>query len=182
MNTIPDSPVYEKNVLELLTVGNDFCITMKNIEKTTKVKIIDYLRKVLPLLYLKASLLPDVEVNDPDANERFVTEEEWEALFNQLRNKFGKDDEFWFVDPENQKDMVKGSIAEHLTDIYQDLQDFILLYQKSTLIAKENAVSEIHRLFNVRWGASLTRTQNILHYLGVKPSLDTTEFSEPSIF
>ena len=182
MTQIPDSPVYEKNVFEFLTVANDFCLAMKEVEKTPKLKLIDYFRKVGPLLYLKACLLPDVDVSNPDANERFVTEEEWEALFNLLRNKFDKDDEFWFVDPEIPKDIIKGSLAEHLTDIYQDLQDFLLLYQKSSLAAKENAVSEISRLFNARWGAAMLNSLNQFHFIAINNIHKPLENTEPSFF
>ena len=182
MNQIPDSPVYEKNVFEFLTVANDFCLAMKEVEKTARLKLIDYIRKVGPLLYLKACLLPDVEVSNPDVNERFVTEEEWEALFNLLRNKFKKDDEFWFIDPYNPKEIVKGSLAEHMSDVYQDLQDFLLLYQKSSLAAKENAVSEISRLFKIRWGVSLINALNQFHYIANKNSMEPLESTEPSFF
>lgn len=166
MNSISNHPVYSKNVFELITVTNDFCLAMEGIEKTDKNYLIDYLRKISPLLYIKASLLPDIYISDPDANERFLTQDEWEFLFNSLRKKFGSDDEFWYVDqtaPGN--DPVKGSLAECFADIYQDMKDFLSLYQKTSLAAKENAVYEIKRLFETRWGFSLVNAHKILHYL-----------------
>ena len=48
-------------------------------------------------------------------------------------------------------------------DIYQDLKDFIYLYQKNTEMAKENAVSECKRLFQTRWGVRLTRAHTVIH-------------------
>ncbi|MCB0804188.1 MAG: DUF5063 domain-containing protein [Bacteroidales bacterium] len=174
MNDIPDHPVYSKNVLEFITVAYDYSVTLKKKEKFKKNELIHYLRKVLPLLYVKADLIPDTEVRNPDANERFVTEEEWEALFNQLRNLFGADDEFWLTDPSgNESEMVKGSMAEHLTDIWQDLQDFLVLYQKNSIMAKENAVFEVKRLFNESWGIRLVNALKQLHFLGMKPVIDT---------
>ncbi|MCD4695235.1 MAG: DUF5063 domain-containing protein [Bacteroidales bacterium] len=168
MNEIPDSPVYSKNVLELLTVANDYCIEMRKADTTSISNLTDYLRKVSPLLYLKAALLPDIKVEASEANERFVTEEEWETLFNVLRKKFGAKDEFWYIDnSENSNDMIKGSLAEHFTDIYQDLQDFIMLYQKNTLAAKENAVYEVKSLFQSHWGFRLVNAHKTLHYLSV---------------
>ncbi|MCF8404810.1 MAG: DUF5063 domain-containing protein [Bacteroidales bacterium] len=181
MSEIPESPVTSKNVFELLTVANDYCIAMRNAETTSKAKLIDYLRKVCPLLYIKASLLPETEVSNPDANERFVTEEDWEILFNTLRNKFGKQDEFWYVDnADNTNDMIKGSLAEHFTDIYQDLQDFISLYQKNTIAAKENAISEVNRLFKSRWGFRLVNAHKTLHYLSeTKEEIDLATPENP---
>lgn len=178
MAKIPDHPVYSKNVLEFITVAHDYCLTMSKPEKLKRDNLVDYLRKVLPLLYIKADLLPETEVANPGANQRFVTEEDWQALFNHLRRIFGNKDEFWFIDQsESTNDMKKGSLAEHLTDIYQDLQDFILLYQQNSLDAKENALSEIKRLFYERWGAFLVNVTKTLHHL----SGGSHEIVEPDI-
>jgi hypothetical protein len=166
MKDISGHPVYSKNVLEFLTVSNDYCLTMEKPESMKKSWLINYLQKVLPLLYIKASLIPLIEVQNPDANERFLTLEEWEFLFNELRKKIAEDDEFWFVDPyANNHDPVKGSLAECLTDIYQDLKDFITLYKKNALDAKENAVFEIKKLFEQRWGYLIVNAHKALHYL-----------------
>ncbi len=153
MNDISEHPAYSKNVQELITVANAYCLTMEKLESTKKSWLIDYLQKVFPLLYLKVSLIPVIDVQNPEANERFFTVEEWEFLFNQLRKKFADDDDFWFIDQAaTHNDPVKGSIAECLTDIYQDLKDFLTLYQKNSLDAKENAVYEIRESFEKRWG------------------------------
>jgi hypothetical protein len=166
MNDISDHPVYSKNVLELLTVANDYCITMSKIDTTKKSWLINYLQKICPLLYLKASLITSLEVQNPDANERFLTQEEWEFLFNQLRKKFADEDEFWYIDQTaSHHDPVRGSMAECLTDIYQELKDFITLYQKNTLDAKENAVHEVKESFERRWGYSLVNVHKIIHHL-----------------
>jgi hypothetical protein len=176
MNDITQHPVYSKNVLELITVANDYCITMSKIDTTKKSWLIGYLQKICPLLYLKASLLPVIEVQNPEANERFLTQEEWEFLFNQLRNKFTDNDEFWYIDlSAAHRDPVKGSIAECLSDIYQDLKDFITLYQKTTLDAKENAVFEVRDSFEKRWGYLLVDVHKALHHI----IMNTRQEEEP---
>jgi len=170
MSEIYDQPVYSKNVLEMLTVANDFCLTLKKTESLKRHELIEYLTKIFPLLYLKGTLLPEVEVSNPEMNERFFTEEEWESLFNTLRNIFGKDDIFWFSDLDSSDENIKGSMAEHITDTYQDLQDFLVLYQKNTLDSKENAVRELLNLFIDNWGIKLLRIQKPLHKLFFKVS------------
>ncbi len=170
MSEIPNHPAYSKNVFEMITVANDFCIFFAKIETYSKTETIDYLQKVCPLLYIKGALLPDVEVENPEANERFVTEGDWEILFNELRNKFQPDDEFWFIDNSdiNNPDPIKGSLGEHFADIYQDLKDFLMLYQKNTLDAKENAVFELKRLFATHWGLRIVNAMKTLHYITLK--------------
>ncbi len=167
MNNFPDHPVYSKNVLEMLTVANDYCLTMAKISGSSKSNLLNYFQKICPLLYIKASLLPDIEVQNPDANERYMTQEEWQNLFNTLRKVFAKADVFWFVEPYNENDPEpkKGSLAECFTDIFQDLKDFIDLYQKNTLDAKENAVNSLKELFETRLGNTLVTAHYALHYL-----------------
>ncbi len=176
MDQIPDHPVYSRSVLELLTVANDYCLTLTKTEKLNKQKLQNYLLKVLPLLYLKASLLPQVKARNPEFNEKFWTEEEWEALFNKLRNIFGKEDEFWMVDQqEKANETIKGSLAEHLTDIFQALKDFLELYQKSSIDAKENAVEDIYHSFSSHWGYRLVDAHKTLHYLAMDQLPETDE-------
>jgi hypothetical protein len=165
MEKPPDHAVFEKNVLEMITVTNDFCITLKKAEQLQRDQLVDYLVRVFPLMYLKGTLLPKIEVRNPDRNERFFTEEEWESLFNEVRKKFGKKDAFWFYDPEHSDEPVKGSIAEHIADIYQDLQDFLTLYQVNSIDAKENAVHELQSLFYNNWGIKTLRLLFPLHAL-----------------
>ncbi|RLD62518.1 MAG: hypothetical protein DRJ05_00145 [Bacteroidetes bacterium] len=167
MSEIPNHPVYSRNVLEMLTVANDYCMFMSKAETYSQKQLFDYLLKVGPLLYIKGSLLPDISVQNPDAAEKFLQEEEWESLFLALRKVLLKNDEFWFIDnsdlAENQA--IKGSLSESFADIYQDLKDFLTLYQKSSLDAKENAVYELKQLFATHWGNRLVNAHKALHYL-----------------
>jgi len=183
MTEFQNHPVYSKNVLEMLTVANDYCLTLSNLNNNSTANLCDYLQKVCPLLYLKWSLIPELEVQNPDANERIFTEEEWETLFNNLRNKFKKDDEFWIIDLfANHNDPIKVSLAEGLADIYQELKDFLLLYQKSSIDAKENAVSELKASFESGLGFILLDAHRQIHYLKVKGKPDDPKFDIPELF
>jgi hypothetical protein len=96
-----------------------------------------------------------------------VTEEEWEGVFNTLHLKFAEDDLYYFIDPyeHSHTDPVKASLAENFTDIYQDLKDFVLLYQKPRKASMEYAVFECKRLFETRYGFRLVRAHSALHYI-----------------
>ncbi|MCK4823637.1 DUF5063 domain-containing protein, partial [bacterium] len=133
----------KKQILEMLTVSNEYCMFIEKAYDYSKEEILQYIHRMAPLLYLKGSLLPEIKIENPEAYERFVTEEVWENIFNELRNKFSKDDEFWFIDEVtfNGDEIAKGSMAEQLTDIYQDLKDFVFLYNKNTSDAILNAVA-----------------------------------------
>jgi len=160
-----DDPVYSMKVLEMVTVANEFCLFLEKSEVYELKILLNFLQKVTPLIYLKSALLPEVEVSDEDAVEHYVTEEQWEAMFNVLHNKFGTLDEFYFIDlhEKSHNDPVKGSLAECFTDTYQDLKDFLLLYQNPLRTFKENAVRECKRLFETRYGFRLINAQAAIH-------------------
>jgi len=165
--SIPDDPVYSRKVIEMITVANEYCLFLEKAEDYTKQELYQSLHKLAPLIYLKASLLPDIVVSDEDAIEHYVTEEQWETLFNILRNKFDLDDTYSYIDlhEKSHTDAKTGSMAENFTDIYQDLKDFVLLYQKPLKSFKENAVRDCKRLFETRYGFRLVTVHAALHHV-----------------
>jgi len=167
MTDMQDDITMGKNALEMVLVANEYCVFMESIDKKTKTSIFDFVHRVVPLMYTKGSLLPDVTVEFPEANMRFVTEEQWETLFTLLREKFGEDDEYWIIDPQyiNETEPLKSSLSENLSDIYQDMKDFVLLYQKNTMAARQNAVAGCKQLFAEHWGYKTGNIMARLHHL-----------------
>ena len=164
---INDDITLSKPVIEMATVANEYCYYLENIEKKEKDEVFEFLQRILPLLYLKGSLLPSLEPEYPEANERFVTEEQWERIFTTLRDKFEKDDEYWIIDPQyiNETEPLKASLSENMTDIYQDMKDFIYLLQKNTLAARENAINQCKILHGNHWGYRVGNLTTRLHHL-----------------
>mgnify|MGYP000978100820 CR=1 FL=1 len=144
-------PVSTRKVLEMVTVANEYCRFLEKAEEYEIYDLLQFLQKIVPLLYLKSALLPEVEVTDEDAVGHYVTEQQWEDIFNVLRSKFGDMDEFYFIDLQEHShhDPVKGSLAECFTDTYQDLKDFLILYQNPLRTFRENAVEECRKLFEI---------------------------------
>lgn len=159
--------ISSKNVMEMLTVANEYCHFIEKAHQYEVKDILEYLEKIFPLLYLKGSLIPDVEIQVPEANERFVTEETWQSIFNEMRNKFKPNDEFWAMDHAdyNEGEAIKVSLADNLSDIYQDLKDFVTLYSKGTDAAKENAVHYCKLYYQIHWGYRLVQAQKYIHHL-----------------
>lgn len=158
---------HKKQVIELLTVANEYCMFIEKAYDYSKDDILQYVHRIAPLIYLKGSLIPDLEAENPEAYERFVTEEVWENIFNELRNKFGRDDEFWYIDEVTfqGEEITKGSMAEYLTDVYQDLKDFVFLYSKNTADAIITSVTECRHLYHTNWGYKILRIQKNIHHL-----------------
>lgn len=163
--TIDNDLVYSKGVLEFLTVANEYCLFTEKAEQYSKEDILLYYIKICPLLYLKGILLPKLEENDSEITERYVTEEAWENILQTFIRKLGEEDVFWNIenDQTDEKTSIKLSVSEHIADVYQDIKDFVMLYQKSTHAAKENTVLECYRLFETHWGSKIILIQKALH-------------------
>lgn len=155
----------QKNVEEMLTVAVEYCHFAESAHKYKLEEVYAYLQKVLPLLYLKGAMMPThTIVNNPEANERFVTAENYEIIYEELRKKWGEADEFWAIDANNEnKEVEKMSMAEQLADIYQDLKDFVLLYAKATRAAQENAIYSCRYYFDTHWGERSLRLLKVVH-------------------
>ena len=172
-------PVYSKSILEFITVANEYCLFFENAEKYSVDDILLYFQKIGPLLYLKGSVLPHVDVNDELFNERIVTEEQWENIFKILREKFADNDVYFTLDHNN--DSEESSLSDNMADIYQDMKDFVLLYQKPYEYSKENAVSEIRRLFRQHWGIRVLNALTTIHRLIYKNDIDAMIFPDSEL-
>ena len=170
MNTDPEpflEPENSKNVLEFLRVALEYCLFTEKLEAQNKSAIYEFFLKIGPLLYLKGQLLPEIIPEHPETSERFVTEEEWQEVFNSFRAAFTGEDEYYHVAYEefNEYEAVKASLSENFTDLYQDLKDFIILYQKNSQAARQNAVHDCKSLFETRWGPKALSNLRYIHFL-----------------
>jgi hypothetical protein len=161
------------HVLEMIRVAHEFCVFTEDISHRDFTEVLSFYQKILSLLYVKGSLLPAIEVSDEQFNERFVTEEHWENVFINLQTILGKEEVFTVID-QNQE-LQKASLAEHIADIYQDLKDFVVLFQNNRLAAKENALAELRRFFPVNWGLRITAAMPAIHQLYYAEALNEVD-------
>ena len=160
------NPVYSRNVVEFVAVANEFCKYAEHAGELKGDEMLKILQRILPFLYLKASLLPSLEPYFEDGNEKFVTEQKWVGIKETLRDKFGTADDFLEVFDEKMNDSdlpVVASISENMADIYQDLKDFLLLYQTGTSEVMNDAVWECRLNFENYWGQKLTNSLRAIH-------------------
>jgi hypothetical protein len=159
-------PVYSRNVIEFVAVANEFC---KYAERASQLKgdeLLRILQRILPLMYIKASLLPQLNPFFEDGNEKFVTESDWMIVNETLKKKFGTADDYLEVFDEKSKETdgpVLSSISENMADIYQDIKDFLLLYQTGTGEVMNDAIWECRMNFENFWGQKLVNSMRAVH-------------------
>jgi hypothetical protein len=159
-------PVYSRNVVEFVAVANEYCKYAEHGGNIKGDEILRILQRILPLMYLKASLLPALEPVFEDGNEKFVTESDWSRINIMFREKFGSADLFQYLHEDRQNEpetIVSSSIAENMADIYQDLKDFLLLYQTGTTEVMNDAVWECRMNFENIWGQKLVNSLKEIH-------------------
>jgi hypothetical protein len=165
MDTKPD-PVYSRNVVDFVAVANEFCKYTEHASELKGDEILKIMQRILPLMYLKASLLPKLDPFFEDGNEKFVTEADWNAINYTLKEKFGTANDFLevFDDKINESEgPVVSSISENMADIYQDMKDFLLLYQTGTGEVMNDAVWECRMNFENFWGQKLLNSLRAVH-------------------
>lgn len=167
MDAIPNHPVYHRNVLELLGVATEYCQFLEQPGPQPQQKLAAFLQRIFPMLYLKGCFLPEIIPEYPEAGQRFVTGQDWEYIFNAARESLGAEDIFYVFDPGGYGwgEALKASLAEHIADIYQDMKDFVLLYQNNSRAVKEVAVAECRQLFAGHWGPRIVSALPALHYI-----------------
>ena len=124
--------IFDKNVIEFVTVAAEFCAFLERAERMKRSTFVDTSLKILPLLYLKASMLPKCETIGDEAPETYVTEEIYEILRINLSGLMGDKDDYLdvFVQDMVYSDQpIKKNISEDLADIYQAIKDFIFVFQ-----------------------------------------------------
>jgi len=159
-------PVYSRSVVEFVAVANEFCKYAEHGGGIKGDEILRILQRILPLLYLKASLLPALEPVFEDGNEKFVTESDWNRIHKMFQEKSGTADEYLDLHDDRINEpgtVIRSSIAEDMTDLYQDMKDFLLLYQTGTREVMNDAVWECRMNFENIWGQKLLNALREIH-------------------
>ena len=167
-----DNYIFSKNTIEFVTVGVEFCALMEKVQESEKCEFIDTTVKILPLLYLKAILLPDSneENEEYDINiEHFVTEDGIEQILGEQDSYL----EVFHADMQYSESPIIAYISEDLTDIYQDIKDFISVYSLGNEDCMRVSLNECKNNFADYWGQKLVNVLRALHSL--KYSLEESE-------
>jgi hypothetical protein len=160
--------VYSKSVIEFATVANEFCNFVEGQQSLTLKQFLSTLQKLLPLLYLKTSMLPDLSDENAETPEKYLSEVDYNFLLNKLSVKLGSYDIYLEVfDPGMQfsETPIESSISENLCDIYQDLKDFIFAYRMGTTETMSDALWECKNNFEGFWGQKLANVLRAIHPL-----------------
>ena len=168
---------FEKNTVEFVTVAAEYCAFLEQIYDKEPSRVVDVISKLLPLIYLKASML---NVTEPEGLylEETVTEPDYDAIRQSIQEKFGENDDYLEVFVEDMKysdTPVRKCISEDLADIYQALKNFVNSYRGGLDEVMEEAVAVCVDGFRTYWGQVLTNTLRAVHNVRYSTDLNLEE-------
>ena len=162
------SPVFSKQTIEFVTVAAEFCAFIEKTNQYNKLLFIDKSIKLLPLLYLKALLLPEIDLEDNEHTQGFVTEEIYEYQRDTISKLLGADDDYLDVFIEDMvysETALKSSISEDLCDIYQDIKDFLYIYSQGFEPTMNASLYNLKYNFGDFWSQKLVNCLRPLNQL-----------------
>lgn len=170
-----DQAIYSRSSIEFITVANEYCGFLELHQEFSPVDFVDKATKLLPLLYLKVSLLPKLTQQLEEEPEKFVTEYDYNNVINNIAEKLGEKNDYLEVfheDMQYSETPIVAYISENLADIYQDLKDMLTNFELASEQVMNDALALCQDNFKTYWGTSLTNVLRALHHINYTDTLD----------
>ena len=158
--------IFDKNTVEFVTVAAEFCGFVERAPQVSRRKFVDTALTLLPLLYLKASLLPAGDRMDDFDPETFVTEGDYERVRAGVAGVLRDQDDYLDVfleDMAYSDTPIRQTVSENMADIYQCLKDFVCVYQIGLDRSMNDALLACEERFKEYWGQLLLNAMRALH-------------------
>ncbi len=163
---------YTKGTIEVYTIVGEIVrflhlVTEEDVEKK---EFVDKMVKLLPLLYLKTTLVevPEEAISAVQLEEvgGYITEGDYEDLRNNIIELLGSDDNFLSVsnqETEMSDTPVINTVSECLCDLFQSMSNFVGLCQSGESEAIAMGIAYFVSDFREYWGSILLSALGALH-------------------
>ena len=177
-----ENPIYAHDTLEFVQVAAEYCALLERTTddgQLTTEDLVGTLLKLLPLLYMKVQLLPEVDTEGAFVHES-VTEEDYNFVRDNVYRLLHEHDEYellvWDEDMQTEESRW-CSVSEGLADIYQALRNFVAVYQQRLEPCMLDALWQVKDNFELYWGQTLLDTLRQLHRIRytIKDEEDTQQ-------
>ena len=176
--------IYSPEVIDFVKSANIFCELVSDVGDLKRSQFLLKLQELLPWLYLHALALPELEPFYDEGNEKFVSEEEYDHIRVLLANKFAYLDDYPEISGLESSDSgtpVVSYLSEDISDIFQDLKDFISLYRLGNNEIMNDSIWEIKLNFERYWGQKLVNSLRYIHQnLNSEDDIDDSEDNSDS--
>jgi hypothetical protein len=157
-----------EKVTAFVTRAAEYCTFAESAANFSKGDFIQKSIRLLSGLYASMAEMPEIPNVTDSVNEKFVTENDWHRIYNQVSQKLGYHDDYVDVyDPVSKEDQDVSivSLSDNFADIYQDLKDFVSLYSMGNEEVMVDALWECRMNFEDYWGPRALGALRTLHRL-----------------
>ena len=176
-----DNAIYAHDTLEFVTVAAEYCALMEKSGERTTDEFVGTMLKLLPLVYMKAQLLPETDADGSIVPDGQVTEEDYNYVRAGAYALLHRHDEYellvWDEDMQTEESRW-CSVSEGLADIYQALRNFVAVYQQRLESCMQGALWQLRDSFDLYWGQTLLDTLRQLHRIRYNTSNADEEDSQ----
>lgn len=158
--------IYSRPVLEWMTVCTEFCKFLEQCGNEEPTRFNDVMRGLLPMLYLRTSLLEKTGEEVAGYTEDHVSEDDYNYIEANVRRVTGSQNEYLdvFVEDFKYSDQpVLRTISEDLADCYQAVRNAVEIFREGHEEAMQVAVEEVIDSFRQYWGQRLLNALRALH-------------------
>ena len=173
--------IYGRDVLEFVTVGIEYCAFLEKSQGRAREDFLDTMLKLLPLLYVKAQLLPRVESNGDFLPQGKVTEDDYNYIRRIAYDLLDDADQYLDVSYENDMETDETqwkSVSEHLADIYQPVRNFLAVYQDGVEDCMADALWALRDQFELYWGEALVDALKRLHRIRYSTPANDADYDD----
>jgi len=159
---------YHKNVIDFVAVAAELCHFLESEAEISRKEWVERMLRLLPLLYVKTLLLPQASMLNEEVPPTFVREEDYARIVNRIAEVMGEEDTYLdvFVDEMKYSDRpISAFVSENLADLYQDIRNFVSVYQFELSDQMEDALVVCRENFLLYWGQKLVNVLRPLHAL-----------------
>jgi hypothetical protein len=153
----------------------EYCKIIESIDEMSSIEVLQDIKLALLPIYVKTHRIVRPKTKYEHDAEKFVSERQYNKIRKILITVIGTRDNYNEIfNPEkpNSKKSIQASLSEDLTDIYQDLKDFVQWYTQSTFEAMNDALIELVDTFGKFWGMKLLNAVRYIHAIQyIKPSV-----------
>lgn len=157
--------LYSTRVLDFVTVGTEYCRFLEQCEGKDLAEFTGVMKALLPMLYLKATLLG--EVPEPTGwNGKRLTEADYDYVRRSVAAILGEKDDFLdvFVDDFRFSEQpVLCTVSENLADVYQQTRELAEAFREGHEEAMQAALYEAAEEFRLQWGQKLLNALRAIH-------------------
>ena len=157
-----------KQTEDFVRTALEYCVLVEKHTQSGREFFINNMIKVLPLLYLKVSVIPPMEENYDSDLETKVNEDMYNRVEESVSNLLGNDNfylETFHPDIRLSDSPIAVKISEDIADIYQDLGNFIAVFKNGRKETMNDSLALCVQNFEKYWGQRLLNALRALHYI-----------------